>query len=217
MAKASHIQILFTKRNAPKNGPTSSAKYNDTISEISHDLTSISNQWNSSIVPLVNTLPDGTNDLDAFADGLSGTTIYAYPNATSTTNTQFYNNSKDRPSTVYEQFLTLYANIDLMKADLEGKIGQGNITADKVSIYDVAGLYIATTVEGALAEVKAEISLLDTLEVSNLVFLNGRAGGQDIHGGTAASEPLTLSSTTHLTKGKILFGDASTYKKQHKN
>lgn len=34
----------------------------------------------------------------------------------------------------------------------------------------------------------------------------GKAGSQSVVGGTAASETLTLSSTTHATKGKILFG-----------
>lgn len=37
-------------------------------------------------------------------------------------------------------------------------------------------------------------------------FATGLAGGQTIAGGTAASEALTLSSTTHATKGAIIFG-----------
>ena len=41
-------------------------------------------------------------------------------------------------------------------------------------------------------------------------LLAGRAGGQVLTGGTAASENLALRSTAHATKGKILFG-ASAY------
>jgi hypothetical protein len=40
-------------------------------------------------------------------------------------------------------------------------------------------------------------------------LLAGRAGGQTLIGGTAASETLTLSSTSHGTKGKILFGTSA--------
>jgi len=39
------------------------------------------------------------------------------------------------------------------------------------------------------------------------VLLAGRAGGQTVLGGTAASENLTLGSTAHVTKGYILFQD----------
>lgn len=37
----------------------------------------------------------------------------------------------------------------------------------------------------------------------------GVAGGQSVIGGTAASNNLTLSSTSHVTKGKILFGTSA--------
>lgn len=39
----------------------------------------------------------------------------------------------------------------------------------------------------------------------------GKAGGQSAIGGTAASENLTLSSTTNATKGKIILGTLSAY------
>lgn len=39
-------------------------------------------------------------------------------------------------------------------------------------------------------------------------LLAGRAGGQSPTGGNAASENLTLRSTSHATKGKILFGNS---------
>jgi hypothetical protein len=42
---------------------------------------------------------------------------------------------------------------------------------------------------------------------TQFVMLAGRAGGQDIQGGTAASEDLTLESTSHATKGLVLTKD----------
>jgi len=42
-------------------------------------------------------------------------------------------------------------------------------------------------------------------------LITGKAGGQTIYGGTAASENLTLSSTTNATKGKIILGTSSAY------
>lgn len=46
------------------------------------------------------------------------------------------------------------------------------------------------------------------LQPTQFLFLPGRSGGQVANGGTAAGENLTLVSTAHATKGKILFGAA---------
>lgn len=43
------------------------------------------------------------------------------------------------------------------------------------------------------------------------VLLDGKAGGQTITGGTAASENLTLVSTSHATKGRVYLGTNSAY------
>lgn len=48
---------------------------------------------------------------------------------------------------------------------------------------------------------------------ANYAVLTGRAGGQTIQGGTAASETLTLESTSHATKGVVLIKTATI---QHK-
>lgn len=46
---------------------------------------------------------------------------------------------------------------------------------------------------------------------SQYALLAGRSGGQSLTGGTGASETLTLNSTSHGTKGKILFDANSAY------
>jgi hypothetical protein len=43
------------------------------------------------------------------------------------------------------------------------------------------------------------------------LLLAGRSGGQVANGGIDASDDLTLNSTAHATKGKILFGDGAAY------
>jgi hypothetical protein len=48
-----------------------------------------------------------------------------------------------------------------------------------------------------------------TSSLSNYAYLPGTSGGQTLKGGTAASETLTLMSTAHATKGKILFGTSA--------
>jgi hypothetical protein len=45
--------------------------------------------------------------------------------------------------------------------------------------------------------------------LTQYVLLAGRSGGQTITGGTAAGNNLTLSSTSHATKGSFIFGPAS--------
>jgi len=47
--------------------------------------------------------------------------------------------------------------------------------------------------------------------IAGAVLMAGRATGQTIAGGTAASENLTLTSTNHATKGNIVLGSSSYY------
>ncbi len=46
---------------------------------------------------------------------------------------------------------------------------------------------------------------------TNYVLLAGRATGQTVNGGTAASENLVLKSTAHATKGKVTITDLSSF------
>ncbi len=42
-------------------------------------------------------------------------------------------------------------------------------------------------------------------------LLAGRSGGQEIHGGTATDDNLTLRSTSNLTKGSVILGEATLF------
>lgn len=59
--------------------------------------------------------------------------------------------------------------------------------------------------------VEALEAIVGTTTSPGLARLNGVAGGQALIGGTLAGETLTLQSTGHATKGKILFGSWSGY------
>ena len=56
---------------------------------------------------------------------------------------------------------------------------------------------------------KLSWSSIKTVLQSVFATLAGIAGGQTLNGGTGASETLTLRSTAHATKGKILFGTSA--------
>jgi hypothetical protein len=56
---------------------------------------------------------------------------------------------------------------------------------------------------------KLSWSSIKTALQSVFATLAGVAGGQTLNGGTAAGETLTLRSTAHATKGKILFGTSA--------
>ena len=57
----------------------------------------------------------------------------------------------------------------------------------------------------------SSLTSLSADDHSQYALLAGRATGQTLSGGVAASENLTLNSTSHATKGKIFFGASSAY------
>lgn len=67
--------------------------------------------------------------------------------------------------------------------------------------------------DSAASWIKKKLSWANVKAALRAVFatLAGVAGGQTLTGGTAASETLTLRSTAHATKGKILFGSSSAF------
>jgi hypothetical protein len=87
----------------------------------------------------------------------------------------------------------------------------GSFTYASLTV-NAKGLITAAS-SGAAPEVP--LTFTDGLtRTSNTVrndFFTGKAGGQTVVGGTAASETLTLSSTSNGTKGKIQFGGSTNY------
>jgi hypothetical protein len=63
------VELVTTERTAPLNGAPSSSDYNDTIRELLTDLSTLSDLINTSILPLINSLPAMTS-LVLDGDGL---------------------------------------------------------------------------------------------------------------------------------------------------
>jgi hypothetical protein len=144
MARPSNILVSTIKRNQRLRGPTSSEQQNDMQAEVVRDLTVYQQQWNDRIVPLCSTIPDGSDDLavNAFLNGLDGRTLYVHAGATNSAGTlKYFNVTKDRPNTVYEQFQHVYDAISSAATDLlsdfsfeagDGLTGGGDLTGDLV-------------------------------------------------------------------------------------
>lgn len=156
------IRILLQKRIARSRGPTSSNVFNDSIDEISHDLANFSDQWTNRLVPLTDTIPNGSDDasVDAFLNGLDGRTLYVHHEATASASASYYNTTQGRPRTIYEQFRDVYQNVELLQENLEGRIDDLITSASIVAILDNNSLYDSINVEDALAEVMSKVNLL---------------------------------------------------------
>lgn len=78
---------------------------------------------------------------------------------------------------------------------------------DSLFYDNASGLWLASTPDSEI--VHGTISGLTTGDAGHTQFamLAGRAGGQILQGGTAASENLTLESTSHATKGAVITKD----------
>lgn len=198
--KTESIQILFTKRNARKGGPTNSDHWNDTIEELAHDLNEFVDQWNNRLVPLLDTVPDGSDDVnvDAFANGLSGRHLYTDADATATINTTYWDSTNSRPMSILEQFDNVYNSITDVQDTLEEQISIQIPTASQVSIADAGGIYDANNVEDALTEVKTSVDLLvsDSGPLFNPSALLPTSTTQTIDWSTGTAQVLDLGSAT---------------------
>ena len=67
----------------------------------------------------------------------------------------------------------------------------------------------STGAQGGQLDHGAALTGLTDDDHTNYLLLAGRAAGQTINGGTAASENLILKSTAHATKGKVAITDLS--------
>ena len=87
------------------------------------------------------------------------------------------------------------------------------VSLDSLSNPAAADPRIGHAAQHALANDAIEVieSVIGTDSSPGLARLGGVAGGQTLVGGTLAGETLTLQSTGHATKGKILLGVSAAY------
>lgn len=195
--KLEQFQIFFVMRNARQRGPTSSDVWNDSMQELANDLASINTQWNQRLVPLLTTLPSGTegnsnNIVDAWLNGLQGSTLFVDAEASSTSNSNYFYTAANRPNTVLEQFQALYTSLTSTKEELETLFNSSSVTAIQVPITDSGAYYVATNVESALEEVMIRVDSLvaNQLDPSNISEPVG------IGGVSHSAAQLTVTSTT---------------------
>lgn len=159
MSRPSNILISTIHRNQRFRGPSSSDQQNDFQAEVLRDLTTVQQQWNNNIVTLTSTLPDGTDDsgVNAFLTGLDGQTLYAKFDATNTLGSSYFNTIRNRPNTLYEQFVSVYSYIDSQIATLQSSIDSSEIgtgiTADQKErigdhIFDLSLSSSASSLDG---------------------------------------------------------------------
>ena len=178
------IQIVFMKRNARKRGPTSSDQLNDMINEIAHDFTAFNEQWNDRLIPLQNTLPNGTEGLsnsfvDAFTDGLDGKTLFVDSRATASNNASYFNTSAERPNTVFEQLADVYTQISSLEEDLENQISNKVLTAEQISVIDNESKLDSTNVENALLELKDQIDTFSSITQQQYLCVRRTVNGSN--------------------------------------
>jgi len=77
-------------------------------------------------------------------------------------------------------------------------------TNDRIYYYNGGWKYVSGGVGGLNADT------LDSIDSTGFFILAGQSGGQTAIGGTGSGNNLTLKSTSHATKGKIIFGNAGT-------
>lgn len=184
MAKPSNILISTMKRNQRFRGPASSADQNSFQEEVIRDFTAIQQQYNSFIVPLTKTLPDGSIDVNAFQNGLDGRTIYTHAEAVNAgADVRYYNSLKGRPNTIYEQFLDTYAYIDSAIEALERDLvvsgtGGGLTTQQKerigLNVFDSSLSSSPTSIDGRSSRNELNIlQLAKDVYGSSYVNFNG--------------------------------------------
>ena len=103
--KPTNLVMSLKRRPAVKNGPMSSDSWNDSMRELAVDISTLLSQWNTRLVKLAATIPDGSDDklVDAWKNGLDGRTLYVDAGSTSTSEgSKYWNATRTPPATVKE-------------------------------------------------------------------------------------------------------------------
>jgi hypothetical protein len=144
------------KRNAIKRGPTSSDAWNDTVEELSNDLSRLTSTWNDLLFPLLDSLPNGTDDLNAFTAGLDGTVVYVDQDAVlNVADNKYFNSVHSRPNSIKDQFEAVYTKIATTQTTLEaeitnqsGALTQGQKDSIGAHIFDSGATSSSSSLDG---------------------------------------------------------------------
>lgn len=163
------LNINTHLRTVSSGGPFSADIWNDTLNELSVDLSALAKQWNQLLVPMFRTIPDGTQDtaVNAYVNGLDSRTIYANSAASISFDTvHFYNLIKNRPYTIYEVLTNIFNDL----ASGTGGTGGGSTTIINTS--------------GGLTDAQKErigINVFDSSLTSSNVSIDGKADTNNLN------------------------------------
>lgn len=197
--RLSSLTLSYIVRNIRKRAPLSSEQLNDAFEELGADLSLIGSEWNNYLIPLLSTIPDGTDDADvnAFDDGLDGRTLYVDSDATDTVNSDYYNDTDERPNTVEEQFDAVYTYVDDSVAASEQ--------------YDTAAKSSNYTVESTESDKifynsgvsKPTLTLPDGIDGAGVSFIFYVTSGVGIKIAAQGADTIALGASTSAAAGYI--------------
>ncbi len=219
MTKPIHKLLVATvKRNQRFQGSASSANQNALQDEVIRDFLSLQQQWNTGLVPLISLLPDGTQEvgLNAFTAGLDGRTMFVKANATLATAADgFYNTTKERPNTVFEQFEGIYSSISTQVEALSNRIDEVETSTTTVEGGDVSSSSSSSTdntlvrMDGTTGKIiqnsnavlsdGGALTLLSTLVATNGTFSSAVTGASISTAGALSGGTLSVSGAATIT------------------
>lgn len=175
MKNIRRYDISLIRRPASYRGPRSSEDWTDTIDELIRDLVELSNQWNVGIIPLITTLPDGSDDslVDAFANGIDGRTVYVDSSLTSSSSiTTYWHATRERPKVIKEALEDIYTYIDTQITSVQTDVAaaSGPLTSEQKArigsnIFDSAATSSATSLDG-----KSETNRLNVIQLAKDLY-----------------------------------------------
>lgn len=137
------ITVAPIKSIAPKDGINQSKELNSAIGSLIASTDSFSQQWNTQLVDLLNTMPGGGRKVDiasrtstpnAFTNGIDGANLYIDCATTSAIeNGEFFKASANRPYTVKEY-------VSKVKIDLSGRLSKIESSVTLLQSIDSTGL-----------------------------------------------------------------------------
>jgi len=175
MKNIRRLDISLTRRPASYRGPRSSEDWTDTFDELIRDLVELGSQWNTGIIKLFATLPDGEDDstVDAFTNGIDGRTIYVDSSLTSSSIvTTYWHDIKERPKTLKEAFEDIYSYLSEQITNIQADLvsASGGLTTDQKSaiganIFDASSSSSSSSLDG-----KSENNRLNIIQVAGDVY-----------------------------------------------
>jgi len=174
-----NLNFSFYKRNAPRSGPTSSDKWNDSFEEIKNDLANLSNEWNQKLIKTLAGLPVGDSDssINAVANGLDGANLWVNRDADSSST--YYDTTNARPLSVEEALDAIHTLITNTTEDLQDYIAEhaaalssAEEAAIGAHIFDASQTSSSTSLDGKSETNRLNINQL-ARDVYGSVTLNG--------------------------------------------